>query len=148
MDLPHSSSQLTFVPHSSLPELNLNYMAKKRAKKLNEHEKSTIIKSYAMNIRPAITAELLGREVSCISTFYSRYNFNRTLPPKEKRSKTKIQGRMCLVIKKIVLENPKLSVAKLVEKIKEDMPGQPWYPLKTCLRKFLKVNFFVKKILL
>ena len=121
------------------------FMAQKRSKKLNDHEKKTIINSYAIGISPAVVAGQLEREVGCIMTFYSRYKFNLTLPPKEKKSKGYIQGRMCLIIKLAVLENPKLSVSKLAQKIKEYMPSQPWYPKGTCLRKFLKSNNFVKR---
>lgn len=120
-------------------------MTQKRDKKLSEHQKNTIINSYAMKISPRVTAELLGRKESCITNFYSRYRQNLGLPAKEVKSKGKIQGRMCTKIKSAALANPKLGIRKLVQKVKELMPDQTWYPKKTCLAKFLRVNNYVKR---
>ena len=120
-------------------------MIKARAKKLKEDDKKMIIKSYEMGIKPAVIAAQLDRTSSCIKTFHSRHSFNHILPPKEKKSKGKIQGRMCLVIKVAAQEFCKLSLNKLAQKVKELMPGQPWYPKKTCLAMFLKSNNFVKR---
>jgi hypothetical protein len=88
-------------------------MAKQRAKNLKVDEKRNIIKSYEMGIKPAVIAAQFGRTVSCIKTFYCRRSFIHTLPPKTKKNRGKIQGRMYLVIKVAAQEFPKLSLSKL-----------------------------------
>jgi transposase len=125
---------------------------KRKQERLTEHEKQLIIKSYAMEVPLSTLSRQIGKSRTSISTFYSRWKLDSTLPPKEKRSRTLIQGSMALAIKKQVLDTPKLGLRKLTQKLKERLPGRDWYymlniryPRKTAIHKFLQMNSFKKR---
>ena len=86
---------------------------------ITNEEKKMIIKSYADGIPPSTISKVIGKSVGSIKTFYSRWKLNSTLPPKVVTNRSKINGRMGLLIKKQVLETPKLALKKLATKIKE-----------------------------
>lgn len=88
-------------------------------KPITNEEKLIIIKSYAEGILPSVISKQIGKTVNSIKKFYSRWKLNKDLPPKEKKSRSKIVERMGMLIKKQVLETPKLSLKKLAAKIKE-----------------------------
>lgn len=92
-------------------------------KPLNNDEKHIIIKSYEEGILPSVISRQIGKSVGSIKTFYCRWKLNRDLPPKEKHNRSKIDGRMGMLIKNQVLETPKLSLKKLASKIKEKVTG-------------------------
>ncbi len=87
----------------------------------------------------------MNKSISSISTFMSRSKLNSTLPPKEKKSRSKITGRMGTVIKKVVGDNQKLGLKKLCIKVKEALPDSSWYPKKTCLQNFLVKSGYSKR---
>lgn len=120
-------------------------MARKRAQKLTSADKQQILDSYDKGTPPSVIASVLGKSTGQIKMFYSRFKPIRDLPPKVQLPKGKIQGRMALVLKKLVGDNPKLGIRKLPQKLQEAMPGELWYPKKTCILKFLKVSGFKKQ---
>ena len=91
-------------------------------KPLNDDEKLIIIKSYDQGIPPSVISKQIGKSIGSIKMFYSRWKLNKDLPPKEKQNRSKIDGRMGLLIKNQVLETPKLGLKKLASKIKEKIP--------------------------
>ena len=119
-------------------------MTRKRAKKLTPTEKQQIASSYDKGLPPRVIADVLGKSVEQIKTFFSRFRRIRDLPPKTEVSKGKIQERMALVLKKVVGDNPKLGIRKIPQKLEEAMPNRSWYPKKTCVWKFLNVSGFKK----
>lgn len=120
--------------------------APKRQKKFTEDEKALIIQSYASGIKATVLSRQMNKSISSISTFYSRWKLNSTLPPKIKTSKTKIKGRMGSVIKMVVAENPKLGLRKLTRKVQEALPVNSWHPKRECLRSYLAANSFEKRL--
>ena len=101
-------------------------MKKKIAKKMSSQQKSItndekliIIKSYEEGISPSIISKQIGKTAGSITKFYSRWKLSKDLPPKIKQNRSKINGRMGLLIKNQVLETPKLGLKKLAAKIKE-----------------------------
>ena len=82
-------------------------------------EKAIIVKSYAEGVTPSVISNQIGKSVTSITTFYSRWKLNSTLPPKMITNRSKIDGRMGLLIKNQVAETPKLGLKKLAAKIKE-----------------------------
>jgi transposase len=90
-------------------------------KPITNDEKQMIIDSYAKGIAPRTIATVIGKSVGSIRTFYYRWKMNSTLPPKVINNRTKIDGRMSLLIKKQALETPKLGLKKLTAKIKENV---------------------------
>jgi transposase len=120
--------------------------------RLTEAEKVIIINSYAAGIKPSTIALQLKKSSNAVSTFYSRYKFIKDLPPKEKKSRTKISGRLGQQIKKMVVENPKLGLRKLATKLRLEHPEASWYPSvnirtprKSSLGTFLSDNMWKKR---
>ena len=70
---------------------------------ITNDEKLRIIESYANGTPPRVIAAVLGKTVGSIKTFYCRWKLNSALPPKLVPNRTKINGRMGLLIKKQVL---------------------------------------------
>lgn len=92
---------------------------KKQQSPITESQKEIIIKSYEMGISPTIISKQIGKSATSISSFFSRWKLNKTLPPKIKLRKSAIDGRMGLLIKKQVSETPRASLKKLASKLKE-----------------------------
>ena len=88
-------------------------------KPINNDEKLIILKSYEEGIPPSIISKQIGKTVGSITTFYYRWKLSKDLPPKVKKNRSLIYGRMAILIKKQVLETPKMSLKKLAAKIKE-----------------------------
>jgi hypothetical protein len=57
-----------------------------------------IIESYANGIPPSSISAVIGKTEGSIKIFYSPRKLNLTLPPKEKRSRTKIIELLLAVI--------------------------------------------------
>ena len=93
-------------------------------KPISNDEKQMIIKSYANGMAPRTIAAVIGKSVGSIRTFYYRWKMNSTLPPRVINNRTKIDGRMGLLIKKQVLDTPKLGLKKLTAKIKENVSDE------------------------
>ena len=92
-------------------------------KPISNDEKLIIIKSYEEGIPASIISKQIGKTAASIKKFYSRWKFNQDLPPKEKRNRSKIDGRMGMLIKNQVLETPTLGLKNLAAKIKEKVPA-------------------------
>ena len=90
-------------------------------KPISNEEKLRIIESYANGIPPRTIAAVLGKSVASIKMFYSRWKLNSTLPNRVINNRTKIDGRMSLLIKRQALETPKLGLKKLTAKVKESV---------------------------
>ena len=104
-----------------------------------------IIQSYDNGAKVKNIAIQLNKSATSISTFYSRFKLDCTLPSKEKQSKRSIQGRMGNALKKQTLENPKLSCVKLAAKLQETLPNSNWYPSRWTVWRYLKGGGFVKR---
>jgi hypothetical protein len=88
-------------------------------KPLTNDEKLMIINSYAAGIGPSIISQQIGKSAGSIRTFYCRWKLNSSLPPKLRRSRSKIDGRMGLLIKTQLLETPRYGLKKIRAGIKE-----------------------------
>jgi hypothetical protein len=77
-----------------------------KGKALSDYEKMRIVDCYDKEIAPKVIAEVLGRT----PTFYAKYVFNATLPPKEKKYRGRISNVMGRHIKAIVSDQPKISL--------------------------------------
>lgn len=127
-------------------------MEVQRNSRLTEAEKLMIINSYEAGIKPSVIAMQLKKTSSAVRSFYCRYKLNYNLPPKERKSRKKIDGRLGNVIKKMTRENPKLSLRKLATKIKLEHPVVGWYstinirtPSFNTLGRFLSDNNWKKR---
>lgn len=85
-----------------------------------------IIRSYDLGYKPSVVALQIQKSANSISTFYSRYVKSQFLPPKESISKGKINGRLGVLIKKQVLETPKLGLRKFAYILREKFPNALW----------------------
>lgn len=125
---------------------------RQRAKKLTKEEKIRIIEFYRHGYKPEEAAKILNRSSNQISTFYSRWKFNSTLPPKDIIRDHVITGRLGLKLKDLVLKNPKLGSRKLAQKLKDEAPnakryiwGYIRYPSASSILRFLKENGFKRR---
>jgi transposase len=116
----------------------------KRGPKLTNYQKTRILAAYEEGTENALVARVLGVNASQITTFRSRFMGDFGLPPKEKISKSKISGRMGVVLKKVVQEHPKFGLKKFVQKLKEELPDEIYYPSYKTVGRFLKKNNFIK----
>ena len=91
--------------------------------------------------------KVIGANPATIRKIKSRANRIINLLPKEKKSKTKINARVCLPIKKIVIETLNVAIRKIPGILREWLPNEPCLPQKTVITDFLKVNGFVKRAL-
>ena len=85
-----------------------------------------IIRSYDARIPPRIIAQQIHKTAASISTFYSRFIKSQFLPPREITPRTKVDGRLGLMIKKVVLETPKLGLRKFEFILREKLPDGAW----------------------
>ena len=88
-------------------------------KPITNEEKLIIINSYEEGIPPSLISKQIGKTVGSITKFYSRWKLDKDLPPKVKKNRSLIDGRMGMLIKNQVSETPKLGLKKLAAKIKE-----------------------------
>ena len=88
-------------------------------KPITNDEKLMIIKSYAEGIPPSTISKQIGKTAGSIKTFYSRWKLNSTLPPKVIANRSKIEGRMCGLIKDQLSETPKYGLKKIRAAVKE-----------------------------
>ena len=51
---------------------------------------------------------------------------------------------MGVVLKKVVQEHPKFGLKKFVQKLKEELPDEIYYPSYKTVGRFLKKNNFIK----
>jgi hypothetical protein len=101
-------------------------MEKRPRNLLTEEEKLLIIRSYDLGIKPASISRQIQKSASSITTFYSRFVKSQFLPPKEKISRGKINGRLCLLIKNQLMETPKLGLRKFQFILQEKLPNDSW----------------------
>ncbi len=80
---------------------------------LTEFEKIRIVNCYDQEKEPSLIAEVLGRPLSTITAFYSKYVFNSTLPAKKKIYKSQITNIMGRNINRIVEEFQRSVYAEL-----------------------------------
>ena len=116
----------------------------KRAPKLTTYQKTRILAAYEQGTEIGVVAQVLGVNASQITTFRSRFMADFGLPPKEKRSKSKIGAGMGVVLKKIVSEHPKFGHKRMVQKLKQELPDEHWYPSYKTVGRFLKKNDLLK----
>ncbi len=81
----------------------------KRAPNLTEDQKRSIQKGYESDMSTKDIAEFVGVSQTRVTTFWSRYQATKDLPPKVKISRRIINERMGGFIKTLVRDNPKIS---------------------------------------
>lgn len=118
---------------------------KRPPERLTEENKGLIIESYGLGIKPRTIAAQIKKSVGAIKTFYCRWKLNSTLPPKEKNNKRWIKGRLPALIRKTVLDTPKLGVRKRGKQLADILPEDSWIPSKSTIHRFLQENNFKKR---
>lgn len=116
-----------------------------RANKLRSPDKKAILRGYANGMNSSEIAKVIGAKPATIRKQKQRYGLIKDLPPKEKKSRSKINARVGLAIKRAVSENPLISIRKLPGILRESLPNEPWIPQKTAVAEFLKVNGIIKR---
>jgi hypothetical protein len=89
---------------------------------LNDTKKALIVKGYTDGTPLKVISSLIGKPIGTIKSFHSRWKAIQGLPPKEKKSRTRIKGRLGLAIKNITSENSRLSSRKIARKLVDSVP--------------------------
>jgi transposase len=113
---------------------------------LTEFEKIRIVDCYDKEYAPSLIAEVLGRPLSTITAFYSKYVFNSTLPAKEKVYKGQITNIMGRSIKRIVEEHPKISLRGIEHELRTNAGFVMWVPTYKTIGTYLKRCGYIKKV--
>ena len=120
-------------------------MARRRHKNLTSPEKRSILRGFANGLNSGDIGKVIGVKPATVRKLKSRNKSILNLPPKEKKGKSKINARVGLAIKKLIIEKPTVSIRKLPGMIQEMLPEEPWIPKKTAIFDFLKRNGFSKR---
>ena len=94
---------------------------------LNDTERALILKGYDDGTPLNVISPLIGKPIGTIKSFYSRWKTVKGLPPGEKKSRSRIKGRLGLAIKNIASENLKLSSKKIARKLADNAREGQWY---------------------
>ena len=109
---------------------------------LTEHEKQTILRSYEMGISPKQIAAQLGKTPSAITSYHSRIKKISGLPIAFKTPKRIISGPTARNLKRLLLDDPKLSVRRVTAKLHQTIEDGSVRPSKDSVRRFLLENDF------
>ena len=115
---------------------------------LNQTQKDNIISGYENGLNPRQIGKVIGVSSRTIASFYCKWKLIKDLPPKDVIPRGKIKGRMGLIIKKIISENPKIGYRSIAGQIAAEMPDATWIPKPSTILLFLKKNQMEKKQLL
>ena len=111
-------------------------------KKLSSRDIEIIIQSKQENLTWKVIAKIVGSKPETVRCAYKREMQKRSLPPKEKVSKSKINGRMSLHLKNILEEDPLQTYSELSNKLKLECPDVSEAPGKHSVRRFMIKNGF------
>jgi hypothetical protein len=111
-------------------------------KKLSSREIEIIIQSKSQNLTWKVIANIVGSKPETVRCAYRRESQKRLLAPKEKVSKSKINGRLGLQLKNILEENPFQTYSELSNKLKLEFPDISEPPGKQSIRRFMIKNGF------
>ena len=107
------------------------------------HTQEEKVKVYEMKDAGA-TWKLIGLALNknpvTVRSWYQRNKINRQLPPKVKVSKKKTDGRVGLLIKKIVIETPKLPLRDYPAALSSQLNDQTPCPSVSTIHTFLFIN--------
>ena len=85
---------------------------------MSKEKKLAIVEEYAAGVTPAQMARQFNISITAITTFYSKYRLNITLPPKEKTSKSTIDAFTILKLKELALKNGSGRVRRITATMK------------------------------
>jgi hypothetical protein len=89
---------------------------------LSSSEIEIIIQSKSQNLTWKVIANIVGSKPETVRCEYRREMQKHILPPKEKVSKSKINGRLDLQLKNILEENSFQTYSELSNKLKIECP--------------------------
>ncbi len=105
-----------------------------------ETQKETIKRLKELNHPWKDIAETVNAKVGTVRQFYKRWQKVKDLPPKPIISKSIIKGRLLLVFKQVMKENPKLSYRAIPAAVKARMSPGVYIPSATTFQSFLAKN--------
>ena len=111
-------------------------------KKLSSRDIELIILSKNENLTWKTIANIIGSKPETVRCAYRRQMQKQLLPPKEKASKSKINGRLSLNLKNNLEEDPFLTYSELSNKLKLECPDVSSAPGKHSVRRFMLKNGF------
>jgi transposase len=105
---------------------------------MTNEEKLIVINSYAAGVSPSVISKQIKKSANAISTFYSRWQLNKDLPPREKKSRSKISGSLGLAIKNLTNSDSRISTRKIASTLRNNAGEDEWTPSHNTVHKFLK----------
>ena len=109
-------------------------------KKLSSRDIEIIIQSKKQNLTWKTIANIVGSKPETVRSAYKREIQKQLLPPKEKVSKSKINGRLSLHLKNTLEEDPFQTYSELSNKLKLECPNVSEAPGKHSVRRFMIKN--------
>ena len=89
--------------------------------------------------------KVIGASASTVRKRKQRLKLFEGIPIKERRSKSKINAAVGCAIKKVIRENPTISIRKIPALLKSMLPMEAWIPKYCAVYKFLKKNNLSKR---
>lgn len=109
-------------------------------KRLTEEQKEYIQNGNSKGYNSTIIGDILGVSSAAVRKHLGRSRNIAGLPPKIKLSKKITRGTIGLLIKKIALNDSKLSIPGIRNQLIEELPEEYHTPSLTTIRKFLTDN--------
>ena len=113
--------------------------------RLSEFEQIRIVDCYDQELQPSLIAKVLGRKVSTITSFYSRYCFNFGIPTKEKVFKGFVNNSMGRFIKQTIEKEPRIGLRGIEQILRYNSPFDDWTPSYHTIGRYLKRAGYIKK---
>jgi len=111
-------------------------------KKLSSRDIEIIIQSKKQNLAWKTIADIVGSKPETVRCAYKREMQKQLLPPKEKVSKSKVNGRLSLHLKNKLEEDPYQTYSELSNKLKLECSSVSDAPGKHSVRRFMIKNGF------
>ncbi len=123
----------------------MNRSPSKRRSNFSSPEIKSISRGLANGLTSGQIGKVIGASASTIRKKKQRLQLVEGLPPKEKKSKTKINATVGLAIKQIVRENPIVSVRKIPAILQNLLPSELWIPKYSAVYQYLKKTGISKR---
>ena len=89
------------------------------------------------NVTWRTIAKAVESSIGTVRSCYRRKRLLEGLPPKVKMSRSKITGRLCLVLKRKVIENPNVTYSELKSLLALECKDPKDAPSQDSIRRFL-----------
>ena len=118
----------------------------KRRSNFSSPEIKSISRGILNGLTSAQIEKVIGASASTVRKRKQRLKFIEGIPAKEKIPKSKINAAVGCAIKKVIRENPTISIRKFPALLKSMLPMEAWIPKYCAVYKFLEKNGLSKRL--